>query len=257
MASPSLKTIKRLHAISGNKCAFPECQNPIVEESGTVTGEIAHICAASPNGPRYNHSQSEEERHGFDNLVLLCSRHHTIVDSEVDKYPVTYLLEIKRNHEVKGIVEISPATNNAASKILQQYEQLIILNEGGNIALNSPGVIQAQTINFKSSKKSVQYAPPNDSIGSSASLASYIEYLINKYQDYQKQDSSKEGRRKYTLIYNAIKRKFGCKWQTIPASSFESLVQLLKSRIDNSKVGRIRKARGQKRYHSFKEHNTS
>ena len=255
MASPSIKTIKRLHAISGNKCAFPECPNPIAEESGTITGEIAHICAASPKGPRYDPEQGENERHGFGNLILLCSRHHTIIDSEVDKYPVTHLLEIKRKHELKGAVEITPYTIATANKLLEQYEHLTIVNQDGNIAINSPGIVQAQTVNLKSSKKSVQFTPPNDSIGANASMASYVEYLINKYQDYQKQDSTKEGRGKYTLIYNAIKRKFGCKWQTIPTSNFDLLIQLLRSRIDNSKVGRIRKARNQKRYHNFEEHN--
>ena len=101
----------------------------------------------------------------------------------------------------------------------------------------------------------MRFSPPSDAIGSVAELASYIEYLIGKYQDYQKQDAEKEGRGKFTIIYNAIRREYGSKWQTIPVRKFEQLVSFLQRRIDNSKVGRIRKSRGQKRYHNFQEHN--
>jgi hypothetical protein len=48
MSAPSEQTIKKLFALSGNICAFPGCQSPIVESAGTVTGEICHICAKSP-----------------------------------------------------------------------------------------------------------------------------------------------------------------------------------------------------------------
>jgi hypothetical protein len=96
--------------------------------------------------------------------------------------------------------------------------------------------------------------PPGDSIGASAELASYIEYLIGKYKDYQKLHVEKEGIGKYVLIYNAIRTRYGSKWQTIPVGMFEDLMSFLQRRIDNSKVGPIRKGRGQKRYHSFEEH---
>ena len=58
-----------------------------------MTGEIAHIKAARENGPRYDESQSEEGRHGFNNLILLCGRHHTIIDTEVSDHPAETLIE--------------------------------------------------------------------------------------------------------------------------------------------------------------------
>jgi hypothetical protein len=119
------------------------------------------------------------------------------------------------------------------------------------VAYQSPGAIQAQTLNLETTKKTIRINPPGDSIGAFAELASYIEYLIGKFQDYQKQDATKEAPGKYTIIYNAIRREYGSKWQTIPVGKFEDLMSFLQGRIDNSKVGRIRKGRGQKRYHSF------
>ncbi|OQW32997.1 MAG: hypothetical protein A4E19_06515 [Nitrospira sp. SG-bin1] len=186
--------------------------------------------------------------------MLLCGRHHTIIDTEVDEYPLFALETMKREHERKGAIEISLAQDTVAQGLLKKYESIVIINSGGNVAYKSPGAIQAQTVNLKTTKKSVRFNPPSDAIGAVAAMTSYIEYLIRKYQDYQKQDTEKEGSRKYTVIYSAIQREYGSKWQTIPASSFEDLVSFLQRRIDNTKVGRIRKSRGQKRYHGFEEH---
>jgi hypothetical protein len=249
-----LKTVKRLFAVSSNRCAFPACTNPIVEESGTVTGEIAHIRSASPNGPRHDPVQNTEERHGFANLILLCGRHHAIIDAEVEEYPVPRLERMKHEHETRGAIEISPFHGMSAQRLLEKYENVVIVNDGGNVAYKSPGAIQAQTVNLKTTKKSVRFAPPSDAVGATAEVASYVEYLIRKYQDYQKQDLEKEGNRKYALIYQAIQREYGSKWQVIPLTRFEELISFLQRRIDNTKVGRIRKGHGQKRYHSFEEH---
>jgi len=254
MNSPTLKTVKRLFAMSSNCCAFPACQVPLVEESGTITGEIAHIRASSPNGPRYDPAQSDEDRHSFGNLILLCSRHHTVIDTEDNEYLVPTLERMKREHETKGPIEISPAHSSVAHRLIEKYESVVIVNSGGNVAYKSPGAIQAQTVNLKTTKKTVRFNPPTDAIGSIAEMASYIEYLIGKYQDYQKLDTEKKGRGKFTIIYNAIRREYSSKWQTIPVGKFEHLVSFLQRRIDNSKVGRIRKSRDQKRYHSFEEH---
>jgi hypothetical protein len=102
MSKPSLKTIKRLFAVSGNKCAFPNCSIPLVDQgSGKVTGKICHIKARQPGGPRYDPNQTEEERHNFENLVLMCPIHHDVIDSDPISYTVERLSEIKAQHESK------------------------------------------------------------------------------------------------------------------------------------------------------------
>lgn len=254
MATPKMAVVKRLFAVSGNQCAFPGCDLPVSESTDTTTGEMAHIKAVSKNGPRYDKDQTEEERHAYANLILLCSRHHSIIDTEVDKYPVATLQSFKKNHEQTGMVEISPSMAKVAKALLQKYQNIVINNNQGQVAVNSPGAIQAETVNLKTTKSKVTFTPPEGSVASNLSMSSYTEYLIAKYKDFQKLDTAKEGKRKYTLIYNAIKREFKCKWQLVPATHFESLVRLLQRRIDNSKIGRIRKSRGQKSYHSYAEH---
>nr|VFK18339.1 MAG: hypothetical protein BECKLPF1236B_GA0070989_11393 [Candidatus Kentron sp. LPFa] len=254
MTSPKTSTIKRLFAVSGNQCAYPGCTAPLVEPTGTVTGKIAHIKAASENGPRFDESQSEEERHGFNNLILLCGRHHTIIDTEVFDHPAETLIEYKKAHEESGTVEITPHTASVAQALLTNYQNIVIQNNTGQVAVNSPGAIQANTLNLKTTKKNVTIAPPDGSVSSVLEMRSYIEYLIAKYQDYQKQDKEKTGNNKYRIIYNAIRREYGCKWQLVPADRFDELVRFLHRRIDNTKIGRIRKHRDQKRHHSFDEH---
>jgi hypothetical protein len=98
LAGPSDPTIKRLFAVSSNRCAFPGCSEPLVEGQ-TVVGEVCHIKSAREGHSRYDPHQTDEERNGFDNLILLCRKHHKIIDTEVDRYPPALLIEMKRAHE--------------------------------------------------------------------------------------------------------------------------------------------------------------
>jgi hypothetical protein len=91
-------TIKKLFALSGNICAFPDCNQKIFDENHNPIGQICHIEAAKPGGERFNPNQTEEERASFDNLILLCANHH-IVTNDVSNYPVEKLKAMKRSHE--------------------------------------------------------------------------------------------------------------------------------------------------------------
>lgn len=95
---PSDPTIKRLFAVSSNRCAFPSCSEPLVEGQ-TVVGEVCHIKSAGRGHPRHDPGQTEEERNGFDNLILLCRKHHKMIDTEVDSYPPALLTAMKTAHE--------------------------------------------------------------------------------------------------------------------------------------------------------------
>jgi hypothetical protein len=104
---PTVKTIKRLFAVSGNRCAFPECGQSLIDDAGIVVGEICHIRASSPEGPRYSSGQTDEERHGFSNLVLMCARHHKRIDESWQDYTVDTLTDLKRRHEASSPVRES------------------------------------------------------------------------------------------------------------------------------------------------------
>jgi hypothetical protein len=165
MGEPAEKTIRRLFALSGNKCAFPGCTLPLVENAGTITGEICHIKAKSTGGPRYDDSQTDEERHAFENLILLCRRHHKVVDAQPDVYSAEALQEIKSIHEgVAGRPE--QATDGFFAKLLlNDLRRVSVVNNSGNVAINSPGAIQAQTVNVRASRRSVTISAPPGTIG--------------------------------------------------------------------------------------------
>ncbi len=41
-------------------------------------------------GPRYDPNQTDDERHSFENLILLCSFHHDVVDNQAEMYSVDW-----------------------------------------------------------------------------------------------------------------------------------------------------------------------
>ncbi|MFO0931980.1 MAG: LPO_1073/Vpar_1526 family protein [Planctomycetota bacterium] len=106
---PSVKTIKRLFALSRNVCAYPGCPSVLVDAAGVVTGKVCHIRAQNPEGPRYDPTQTDDERHGFANLVLMCDPHHKRIDERWQDYPVDRLIEIKHAHETSKGPEPSDA----------------------------------------------------------------------------------------------------------------------------------------------------
>ena len=63
-------TVKQLYGLSGNACANPECRKILIE-NGIHLGEIAHIAAASSNGPRFDSNMDDNKRRDFKNLILL------------------------------------------------------------------------------------------------------------------------------------------------------------------------------------------
>lgn len=106
--SPTSDVIRRLFLLSGNQCAFPGCQHPIISPDGTYVGEICHIRAAEAGGERFDANQSNEDRRAFENLLLLCHDHHVVTD-DVDQYPVQRMADIKRQHEARferGIADL-------------------------------------------------------------------------------------------------------------------------------------------------------
>jgi hypothetical protein len=99
---PSRPTVKRLFAVSGNRCASPKCATPLVDpQSGSIVGEVCHIKGDKPEAARYDPNQSNEERHGFDNLLLMCNVHHKVIDDDESAYTVERLAEMKKDHETR------------------------------------------------------------------------------------------------------------------------------------------------------------
>lgn len=100
---PSELTVRMLCAKSAGICEFDGCTENIFLDTLTLSemnnSNVAHIVASSPNGPRGDKERSYELSDKIENLMLLCKKHHTLIDSQVEKYPEESLLGMKKKHE--------------------------------------------------------------------------------------------------------------------------------------------------------------
>jgi hypothetical protein len=93
-----------LFAASGGYCQNPGCSRELFidyPEKRIHVAEMAHVFAANDEGPRANAALSEEERGAFENLILLCSLCHTIIDKAPEVYPDPVIIAWKRAHAEK------------------------------------------------------------------------------------------------------------------------------------------------------------
>lgn len=60
-----------------------------------VLGDAAHIAAASPGGPRYDPTMSEDDRNAPENLIWLCVRCHREVDGNSIPFSCEWLMQKK------------------------------------------------------------------------------------------------------------------------------------------------------------------
>ncbi len=78
---PTPNTEGKLYSASGGYCAYPTCDQYLFVND-TYIGDICHIEAVKPSGTRYNLNQTNEERRGYENLIIFCKNHHTLVDKD-------------------------------------------------------------------------------------------------------------------------------------------------------------------------------
>jgi hypothetical protein len=239
--------------MSGNRCAFPGCALPIVEAVGTITGEISHIRAQNEGGPRYDETQSEEERHGFDNLVLLCRRHHKIVDAEPDVYSVEALQKIKAVHE-QEMGRPEQATDGFYAKILLgDLPRIEVHNNSGAVVIDSPGSIIAQTVNLKTVQKNMKINAPPGTIGADQKASSYIQYLINRYNKLASADETRGREFSFGAISRSIESKFRAPWRLLPMEEFTGVCDFLQLRIKRTRVAKLNASKGHRSFSSFEE----
>lgn len=186
---PTDKVIRQLYAKSGNQCAFPGCKETLFDEGGTNQSNICHIEAAEKGGQRYNEDSTEDERRSYDNLILLCLKHHKIIDDNAVLYPVEKLKEMKRKHEIAIAKKISE------QNVLSKYPSAL------NLVINSLG-------------KHFINDPEPDEVWIAPSPEEKIKY--NHLKDYQyviKEHSVYQG--KLNKIYDEIEKQGSVKKEVV------------------------------------------
>lgn len=115
--TPSTNSLRQLYAHSGNQCAFPGCDHPIFNKKGVFIAQVCHINAANEGGERYNTEQTDEERRAYDNLLLMCHRHHKETDI-IEDFPEEKLRELKEIHEA----QFSEEGREASEQMIRQFK---------------------------------------------------------------------------------------------------------------------------------------
>lgn len=111
----SSRVQKILWTNAGGICSYPGCGKRLIEDETrtgdrSLVGDMCHIVAADPNGPRGDSSIPFEERNSYDNLILLCKNHH----KQVDKHTVKVLREYKNRHEQMIQSQVTAAAKERA-----------------------------------------------------------------------------------------------------------------------------------------------
>lgn len=93
----SEKSYKVIWGQFAGRCCL--CREEVIhetEQSGaSLVGEVAHIVGERPDAARGNSPLSVEERNDPDNLLLLCRKHHKIIDDDPANYTVERLQQAK------------------------------------------------------------------------------------------------------------------------------------------------------------------
>ena len=105
-------TIEVMAKRVGYLCSNPDCRRLTVGANfdiakSTTIGVAARITAASPGGPRFNCELSKVERIHIENGIWLCSNCSTLIDKDLDRYPVDLLKKWKTNAEAETLAKLS------------------------------------------------------------------------------------------------------------------------------------------------------
>ena len=199
---------------------------PFCGDRDVAAAETHHIVPRSEGGESTEH-----------NLIYACSNCHSKITRGVIKTE-----EVSAVKRMLSNGQHPYAENKVDSNILH-------VNFSGSV---NEGVI-ANNVEIKETKKRVTINPPSGSIASSLAHMNYIKYLIDRYHRFKKGEIG-TGNLRYAVLYESVKRRFGAGWNMVPLSRFEDLAAYLGNRIDRTKIGRIRRARGDGSYSSFNEY---
>src|SRR2546430_38936 len=88
---------------AGGRCEFDGCNKYLLRHHLTLTegnfGEMAHVVAFSPQGPRGARRLAAKKLNSIANLMPLCPDCHKLIDTHADEYSVKTLRRFKQRHE--------------------------------------------------------------------------------------------------------------------------------------------------------------
>jgi hypothetical protein len=147
--SISETTAKLLWGRAAGICSNPTCKTDLTfileNGSGFNVGEMAHVIANKPGGPR---GVEEGGSDGYENLLLLCPTCHRMIDkAPAGEYSIERLHEWKNAHEKSIRVNGSALKFQTNSELKGYIRRLLLENKmiwstfgpNSDIAQNDPG----------------------------------------------------------------------------------------------------------------------
>jgi hypothetical protein len=100
----SLSTRRILGERAAYICSNPDCRGNTIgphsdPERSLDTGVAAHICGAASGGPRFDPTQTPEDRGSIANAIWLCATYSRVVDADEPLYPAERLRQWRLEHE--------------------------------------------------------------------------------------------------------------------------------------------------------------
>lgn len=125
----SKKDIEILRTRVANRCSNPNCRVVTTgpndnQNKATILGDAAHICAASPGGPRYDPNMTTKERKSIKNGIWLCKVCARRIDVDHRSYLKELLHQWKELAEKKTNEEVNHPLFNQA-EVNQQVVTLL------------------------------------------------------------------------------------------------------------------------------------
>ena len=136
-----IKEHLKLWVKAGASCEFRGCSEYLYKDGLTLReanyADVAHIVAASKNGPRGDFPLPLSDRNKCDNLFLACKKHHKLIDSKEheNEYPVELLRQFKNEHEerVRRVIGMLPEHKTAIVRLRSRIGQNTVSIGNGDI----------------------------------------------------------------------------------------------------------------------------
>lgn len=167
------KTIEIVAKRASYICSNPDCRSLTLCPSETdpekyiYIGKVAHITAASENGPRYDPPLTSEQRSSIGNGMFLCSNCADMIDKNMGlDFPVDLLKKWKDNHEIWVKENLNKSKNSTISIIDGNHyargrgnvtgidaRETIFIKPGTKSTAEGVGNITATRISYKKEEK--------------------------------------------------------------------------------------------------------
>jgi len=127
----SEQDIKKLWGLAAGRCSHPGCEQECIRFLGsdtpTVIGEMAHVIAKQPTGPRGRREGGDDT---YENTILLCPTHHTEIDKAPEgAFPAALLNDWKRAHEERVRTSFASPRHPNLRSLASAIKRLLVENK--------------------------------------------------------------------------------------------------------------------------------